>query len=94
MIKWLMSFFKKQEVVEGRGVLIWAIIEGPFGVDEIEGTEGYPEGSCMIVAKVQDGEDLVDAEVWLEDFNAAYAIKKHFDKKIEPIYVEVDVLRD
>lgn len=64
---------------------IHRVMSGPFPADEFE--ENHVMLWCMV--ETDDG-DLENYELYLESFDEAYKIVKHFSTSIEPLEINFE----
>lgn len=64
---------------------IHRVMSGPFPADEFE--ENHVMLWCMVEA---DDGDLENYELYLESFDEAYKIVKHFSTSIEPLEINFE----
>lgn len=89
MIDFLRKLFnrpKKVQEAEPQGFRIWGVLRGPTFSHEIPDS-GFPEGSVMMVLKVEEDGEVFDAEFWFDNLSDAEEITKHFKDSINPINV-------
>lgn len=90
MFSWLKKFLKTQPPPRIRrvNIKIWGVVEGPFFQRDLP-DQGYDPDAVMMIMKLEDDGDVFDAEVWMDDFDQASQIIRHFKKSITPLEIEM-----